>query len=455
MENGGAEGNRTPDLVIANDALSQLSYGPFFLGSVEVRARTRAVKLARCVRAGALYACLSRAARRTMAPMAGTLSMHGFMPHGMCYLWRPDVLWLHVGSDAVIALSYFSIPVAMTVFAARRPDLAYRPVVWLFTAFIILCGLTHSVSIWTVWTPHYVFEGALKAATAIASLATAIALWPLLPRALALPSSDDLKAKNLALEAEIGRRAAVEAELKTLAEDLERRVDRRTSELKRANAALDQFATTASHDLQAPLRHIGLFAELLMRDEPGLSAAGFDQVGRITGSVDRLQTLITALLTYAKLVNTPPDLQAVDLAAVAEAAVEARRPEIDAARARVTVGALPKALADPVLIERVFDNLIANALKYHDKPEPPIVSIDAETKDGEVVVSVTDTGPGVPPEHAERAFAMLSRLQSGKADGAGVGLAFCRTIVESHGGDIRLDAEHEGGARFIFTLPAG
>ncbi|MEQ8406613.1 MAG: ATP-binding protein [Oceanicaulis sp.] len=386
--------------------------------------------------------------------MAGTLSMHGFMPHGMCYLWRPDVLWLHVGSDAVIALSYFSIPVAMAVFAARRPDLAYRPVVWLFTAFIILCGLTHSVSIWTVWTPHYVFEGVLKAATAIASLATAIALWPLLPRALALPSSEDLRAKNLALQGEIARRAAAEAELKALAADLERRVDQRTGELKRANAALDQFATTASHDLQAPLRHIGLFAELLARDEDGLSEAGRDQLARISGSAGRLQTLINALLTYARLVNTPPELKTADLTAVAEAAVEARRPEIDAAGARVTVHPLPEALADPVLIERVFDNLLANALKYHDKPEPPAVTITAAQDGGQVVVSVTDTGPGVPADYAERVFAMLSRLHSDKADGAGVGLAFCRTIVESHGGTIRLDPDYEGGARFIFTLPA-
>lgn len=378
--------------------------------------------------------------------------MHGFMPHGMCYLWRPDVLWLHVGSDALIALSYFSIPVAMAVFARRRPDLVYRPVVWLFAAFIVLCGLTHAFSIWTVWTPDYVEQGLLKAATAVASVTTAIALWPLLPRALALPSSEDLKAKNQALEREIARRTAAEAELTTFAGQLERRVEQRTAELERANAALQQFATTASHDLQAPLRHIGLFAELIARDEGDMSETGRDYLNRITGSADRLQTLVTALLSYARLVHTPPETAPVELTPVAQAAIDARRPEIDAAGARVTVTPLPRVEADAVLIERVFDNLIANALKYHDGLSPPEIRIEGGETGGEAVITVTDNGPGIPAELAERAFAMLSRLETTEVNGAGVGLAFCRTIVESHGGTIRLDTGYTGGARFVFTL---
>ncbi len=375
------------------------------------------------------------------------------MPHGMCYLWRPDLLWLHVGSDAVTALSYFSIPVVMAVFASRRPDLAYRPVVWLFTAFIILCGMTHAFSIWTVWTPHYYAEGLLKAATAIASLATAIALWPMLPRALTLPSREDLKTKNEALELEIARRAEAETELTALTAQLERRVEQRTAELERANAALNQFATTASHDLRAPLRHIGLFAELIERDEAALSDKGRDYLGRITGSADRLQTLVTALLTYAKLVNTPPQTLPTELETVAQAAIEARRTEIEAAGAVVTLKPLPRAQAEAVLIERVFDNLIANALKYHDGRSTPEITIEGREDASNAVITVTDNGPGVPAEQAERAFDMLTRLETNGADGAGVGLAFCRTIVESHGGTIRLDTGHQGGARFVFTLP--
>jgi signal transduction histidine kinase len=420
---------------------------------VEVRARRCAVKQVRCG-PGALKGRLAGKARRSeYRAMDSTFSMHGFMPHGMCYLWRPDLLWLHVGSDAVIALSYFSIPAAMAVFAARRPDLAYRPVVWLFTAFIVLCGMTHAFSIWTVWSPHYYAEGLLKAATALASLATAIALWPMLPRALTLPSRDELKAKNEALEQEIIRRAEAETQLTALAAQLERRVEQRTAQLERANAALDQFATTASHDLRAPLRHIGLFAELIERDEATLSDKGRDYLGRITDSADRLQTLVTALLTYARLVNTPPQIRPTGLEAVARAAIDAHRPEIEAAGAVITLNALPHAQADAVLIERVFDNLIANALKYHDRRSPPQITIGGCEDGSNAVITVTDNGPGVPAEHAERAFDMLTRLETNGADGAGVGLAFCRTIVESHGGRISLDTKYQGGARFVFTLP--
>jgi signal transduction histidine kinase len=384
---------------------------------------------------------------------AMSLSVHGFMPHGMCYLWRPEILWLHVGSDAVIALAYFSIPVAMTIFARRRPDLAYRPVVGLFIAFILLCGLTHLVSIWTVWTPDYFLEGALKALTALASVATAIALWPLLPRALALPSRDRLEAANAQLREENMRRANAEGELKALAGTLERRVAERTSELERANAALRQFSSAASHDLRAPVRHMGVFAELLERDEgERLSDEGREMLNRIRLSAGRMQTLIDGLLEYALLVNTPPSPARVNLSGIAERATETHAPSIETAGASVTVGELPEALADPVLIERVFDNLISNALKYAGDG-PTITITGGAAPEGMVEIHVTDDGPGVPADQADAIFNMLNRLSS-ETEGLGAGLAFCRTIIDSHGGAIRLDAGHEGGARFVFTLPA-
>ena len=386
--------------------------------------------------------------------MADSFTLHGFMPHGMCYLWRPDILWLHVISDAVIALSYFSIPAAMAVFALRRPDLAYRPVMRLFTAFIVLCGLTHAFSIWTVWTPDYFIEGLLKGATAIASLATAVVLWPLLPRALALPSNTALQEKNRELEAEIVGRAAAEAELQAFAADLEARVHQRTAELERANAALQQFATTASHDLRAPLRHIGLFAELVARDEAGLTAEGRENMARINTSVERLQSLVGVLLEYARLVHTPPNAVPMEPGEAARAAVQGRKPQIEAAGATVEIADLPGVVADPVLIERLFDNLISNALKYHHGETPPQVRIEARREGPFVEFAVTDDGPGIPAEYAARAFEMLRRLETRGTDGAGVGLAFCKTIVESHGGRMFLDTAHSPGARFVFTLPA-
>ena len=116
-----------------------------------------------------------------------------FMPHGSCYLWQPSVLWLHVISDAIIAFAYFSIPFALWYFVKKRHDLAYRWVFVLFGIFIILCGITHLMAIWTIWHPDYWHEGALKSATAIASIITAILIWPLIPKLLQLPSPEALR----------------------------------------------------------------------------------------------------------------------------------------------------------------------------------------------------------------------------------------------------------------------
>jgi PAS domain S-box-containing protein len=121
-------------------------------------------------------------------------------PHGLCLLWRPELIWLHVGSDALIALSYFSIPFALAVFVSRRPDVKYGWVFWSFAAFIMACGLTHVMSIWTLWVPDYALEGGIKVVTAASSIATATALWPLLPKILAIPTPAEFRRVGQALD---------------------------------------------------------------------------------------------------------------------------------------------------------------------------------------------------------------------------------------------------------------
>lgn len=114
-----------------------------------------------------------------------------FMPHGHCYLWRPDILWTHVVSDAIIGIAYFAIPVVLAVFLIkRRASIPYPHVIALFCSFIVLCGLTHFVGIFVTWHPAYEQQGWVKAVTAVVSIYTAIVLIPLLPELLALP---DLK----------------------------------------------------------------------------------------------------------------------------------------------------------------------------------------------------------------------------------------------------------------------
>jgi len=129
------------------------------------------------------------------------VSTSNFMPHGSCYLWLPFILWLHVISDTVIALAYYSIPFALWYFVHRRTDLAYRWVFMLFGIFILLCGTTHLMSIWTIWHPDYWLDGLIKLATALVSIATAWLLWPLIPRLLQLPSPQTLKTSETYLRA--------------------------------------------------------------------------------------------------------------------------------------------------------------------------------------------------------------------------------------------------------------
>ncbi len=133
-------------------------------------------------------------------------------PHGFCLAWTPALLWLHVVSDAVIAASYYSIPVALGYFVLRRRDLAFSWVFQLFAVFILACGTTHLLEIWTLWHADYVLQGVLKAVTAVVSLLTAALLWPLIPKALLLPSPAALQQANDRLREVIAQKeAAVEA----------------------------------------------------------------------------------------------------------------------------------------------------------------------------------------------------------------------------------------------------
>lgn len=138
------------------------------------------------------------------------LNSDGYLPHGICLAWQPELLALHVSSDVLTGLSYYSIPLALVYFVAKRRDLAFSWVFGLFALFILACGTTHLFSVWTLWNADYGMEGLIKAATALVSLLTAIALWLLMPKALALPSPRQLAEANAALQSEIAIRRQAE-----------------------------------------------------------------------------------------------------------------------------------------------------------------------------------------------------------------------------------------------------
>jgi PAS domain S-box-containing protein len=164
----------------------------------------------------------------------------GFLPHGFCFQWTPALLWTYVISDGLIALSYYSIPVVLWTFVRRRNDLPFGWVFLMFAAFIVACGTTHAMGILNIWWPVYWADAGVKAMTAAVSLVTAMLLWPLLPRALALPSPARLRTVNAELQQEVATRRRLEQELQAANLQLEQRVAERTRELAAANAELQR-----------------------------------------------------------------------------------------------------------------------------------------------------------------------------------------------------------------------
>ncbi|MBA3612348.1 MAG: hypothetical protein H0W49_05410 [Nitrospirales bacterium] len=153
-------------------------------------------------------------------PSSSFETLKGLMPHGMCFSWDPFLLGLHVISDSLIAISYFSIPLALLYFSKHGGKLPFKYLLGLFSAFIFACGMTHIFNIWTVWNPDYYLEGFLKIYTAGVSLLTAVVLWPVVFKIISTPNLFALLDSNRHLQQEIDKRRAVEQNLRNQADDL-------------------------------------------------------------------------------------------------------------------------------------------------------------------------------------------------------------------------------------------
>jgi PAS domain S-box-containing protein len=160
------------------------------------------------------------------------MSPQDYMPHGMCFLWQPELIALHVASDSSIALAYYSIPIALIYFVLKRTDFAFSSIFVLSGLFILACGTTHAMSVWTLWYPDYRVDGGIKAITALLSIGTGVAIWKVMPLALALPSTAQLERANQLLGEEIGQRQRAEAALREANAELEQRVAARTADLQ-------------------------------------------------------------------------------------------------------------------------------------------------------------------------------------------------------------------------------
>ena len=226
------------------------------------------------------------------------------------------------------------------------------------------------------------------------------------------------------------------------------------AKLHQSNEALRQFSAIVSHDLQAPLRHINMFSDMLKSriSDADPQAAGY--AASIMASVERMQRLIRSLIAYTQVAYASVKQDRVDLARVVADAVALLDADIQAAGATVKVVNLPTVTGDGELLTRMFQNLIGNAVKYRGD-EPLVVKIRARPAGRVWEIAVEDNGIGIDGLYADRIFEIFRRLHRDESryPGLGLGLALCRRIVESHGGEIWLDKAWSQGARFLLTLP--
>jgi len=374
----------------------------------------------------------------------------GFIPHGYCLAWDPALLRLHLLSDLVTALAYFSIALCLATFVLRRRDVAFGWVFWMFAAFILSCGTTHLFHIWTLWWPDYWDEGVLKAFTALVSLITAVMLWPLLPRALQLPSPAALRHANNALVEQIRQK---EAALRALRHESE---ERRNAEAKLVQSqkmeAIGHISGGMAHDFNNLLTVIQGNLELLearMGDNPALARY-------VRCSLDAARqgaSLTQQLLAFAR--RQPLQQMVFDVnerargksELLAHTAGRLVRLEIELAPGPCLVE------ADPAQLESAVINLLINARDAMPGGgtvtiRTANISLDArhaetfrDAEPGDYVrISVSDTGTGIPPEIRDRIFEPFFTTKP-IGSGTGLGLSQVYGFVRQSHGFVAIESE--------------
>ena len=397
-----------------------------------------------------------------------------FMPHGMCYNWEPDVLWLNVISDALTALSYYAIPFLLFRFAKRRADITFQWIFLAFGLFILACGTTHALGVVTVWVPVYRLDGLVKMVTALASMATFVMLVPLLPKLIALPSPSQLEQVNRSLAGEVEERRAAEEEIRRINEELEARVARRTAARRALEdqliqsqkmEAVGRLAGGVAHDFNNLLTVILGYNEML-RECVRADAEASEHGEEVQRAALRASALTNQLLAFSRRQVAVP--RVLDLSDVVRQVDRMLRRIIgeDIALETHLMEGLPPVKADPSHLDQVIMNLAVNsrdAMPHGGKLliETAEVELSGEYADRHigvapgryVMLAVTDSGIGMDEATRARIFEpFFSTKEQGK--GTGLGLSIVYGIVRQSGGEIMVYSEPEHGTTFKIYLPA-
>jgi signal transduction histidine kinase len=384
-----------------------------------------------------------------------------FSPHGICLLWDPELIWLHVISDAIIAASYFSIPFALAIIVSKRRDFQFGWVGWSFAAFIMACGLTHVFSIYTLWVPVYGIEGIVKAVTAMASVITALVLWPLIPKIIAIPSSAQLRQAHVALEEEGKQRRGAETLLQRF-----RETEATETQIRQAQKmeAVGQLTGGIAHDFNNILTVITGTIEILadaVADRPEL--AGIAKL--IDDAATRGAALTQHLLAFAR--KQPLQPASVDINALIVDTVQLLKPAIgELVSIDFQPGeAVSPALVDPSQLATAILNLALNSrdampnggqLRIEttnvELQDNAVRTFDGPAAGKYVMISFTDTGHGIAASELSKVFEpFYTTKEVGK--GTGLGLSMVYGFVKQSNGHITIQSEKGRGTTILICLP--
>ena len=379
-----------------------------------------------------------------------------YAPHGYCLLWQPELIWTHVVADSLIALAYFSIPVALIVLLKKRQDVAFGWIFWLFALFITACGATHVMAIWTLWNGNYGVEALIKGVTAIASVATAVVLWPLLPKLIALPSPAKLRTVNADLERMVQQRDQAILDL----QDQSRQRERAEAALVQSQKleAVGQLAGGIAHDFNNLLQAISGSLEMTLRhpDDPKRITRWSQQALK---AVESGQSLTSRLLAFARiqhlalapmrvvpLIEGMSEMIQRSIGPMIELKIESENP-------RAT------AVADRTQLELAILNLAINARDA--MPDGGVLEISTMARSGKVhadlpegdylEIAVRDTGTGMSPEVLNRAVEPFFTTK-GIGKGTGLGLSMVFGVVAQSGGAVTIESEPDKGTTVRLLL---
>ncbi|MBY0356532.1 MAG: response regulator [Candidatus Obscuribacterales bacterium] len=361
----------------------------------------------------------------------------GFMPHGYCLQWDENLLLTMIIANLAIALAYFAIPTALLYFAGKRKDLAYPWMFRLFGAFIVACGMTHVMKVVTLYKSLYWLESLVDAYTALISLVTAFLLWPLIPKALSLPSPRQLEKVNAELE--IARDKATEASnLKSL------------------------FIANISHELRTPLSAILGMNELLLNSKLNQEQNKIAQTIQEAGQ--SLLTVVNDLLDISKIeagkisiVNSPLSVQTIVNESMSIFEIQAQNKMLQFS-SQIDPAIPTQLFGDTIRLKQILVNLIGNAVKFTEAGKVN-VSVNLLSKQDDMLTLefiVSDTGIGLSTDAQSKLFTPFTQgdtSTSRKYGGAGLGLAISKHLVELMNGRLTVSSNKDIGSTFCFSIP--